>query len=369
MKFTCNTKPLNDALALGIVNSNVSKYYAKSNLAQITATKTKVTINLEASYIVSELALKGMGDTDETVTTFVDSLLFKQLVSTFETTTITLEFVAGGLILHSGKSKFTLPQMMESGELELRKPSSVEGLVATDVARDDWKFIKDNQMFAISMSFEQPVYTRVWVGESGDVLVCDLTDGVVTHSRRSKLQATCLLSDTVINLLSSLPEGAKIRQNDRNYIVTVTTDSFSYTSEFTPQYEDDPDVGSYHSEIILPSTIEPKEVITVSAPALNKFMGQASLLSSGTEAQIEMSVEGKQLTLKDDNVDCKVDIESGDVEPFAVSFKTSYLASIISNFGNAKLHISPRVRDDKVVGVGFWTSDLGAVLAAVEDEA
>ena len=127
MNFNVSTKPLTDALNLGVINQNVSKFYQKSCLAQVTASKRDLKINLEASNVLSELHLRGSGDSEETVTTFVDCLLLKQLVSTFEANVTTFEFTEGGLILHSGKSKFTLPKMIDDSELELNSPSKLEG--------------------------------------------------------------------------------------------------------------------------------------------------------------------------------------------------------------------------------------------------
>ena len=148
MNFTCSTKPLKDALGLGVVKSNVSKFYQKSCLAQLTATNSDLRINLEASYVSTELRLKGQGDNteDSRSTVFVDCLTLSDLVNTFESSTITLEFTQGGLILHSGKSKFTLPQIVEESDLELKRPQEVSADAdKLELAKSNWKFIKDHQ--------------------------------------------------------------------------------------------------------------------------------------------------------------------------------------------------------------------------------
>lgn len=368
MNFNVSTKPLTDALNLGVVNQNVSKFYQKSCLAQITASRRDLKINLEAANVLSELHLKGSGDADETVTIFVDCLLLKQLVSTFEASVTTFEFTEGGLILHSGKSKFTLPKMLDGSELELTAPNtSEEGTgAAITIDQADWKFIKDHQMYAIAMSFIHPVYTRVWLGESGDVLVGDFDNSLFTHSKKSKLGNTCLLSDTIINLFNTLPEGAKLRSLGSSYIVTVTTDGFDYISEFKPIYESDEGVGSYNSDIILDMMNHGDAGVKVNTAAINKFLNQAALLSTNTEDTIKFIVSDGNVSLVDNNVDCKLPVE-GDVESFSVEFKTSLLKSVISNFDEEVVSVAPMKQEDTVAGILIWSKNMTAVLASIDE--
>lgn len=367
MKFTLSTKPFADALALGVVNANISKFYAKSCVAQLTATKNSLTVNLEAAFIVTELRLKGMSDVDEIASIFVDCALLKQLVSTFETSTITLEFTDGGLILHSGKSKFTLPKMVDADELSLNRPSDVSAESTTsEIKKADWKFIKDFQMYAISMAFIHPVYTKVWVGGNGDVIVGDMDNSLFTHSEKNNLGATCLLSDTIINLFNSLPESAKLTQIDRSYQIQAATDGFEMISEFTPQYESDEDVGSYNSDMILAMMTKPEDnFVEVSTAAINKFLSQADLLSSSNEDTIILGVADGQMYIKDANVDCKIEVK-GETTPFQIDFKTSLLKSVISNYNDEKINLSYLEQDGTAVGIIVWTKDLCTVLAGVD---
>lgn len=367
MKFTVSTKPLSDGLNLGIVNANVSQFYKKSCLAQITADKNTLKINLEAAFITSEIRLKGSGDVSEAVTVFVDSLVLKKLVSTFEAATTTLEFAEGGLILHSGKSKFTLPKLVDGDELSLNVPALPE-YTAESIAvdKEDWKFIKDYQMYAIAMSFIHPVYTKVWVSKTGDVLVGDFDNSLFTHSTKNKLDDTCLLSDTIINLFNAIPEGAKLVKVDNSYLIQVTTDGFEFISQFTPQYESDEDVGDYNSAIILSMMEHPETgAIKVNTAAISKFMGQADLLSSSTEDIIKLMVSNHHLTLKDNNIDCQVDVEGNCIE-FSIDFKTALLKSVISNYSGDTVKLSPMMQDDEVVGIIIWNDELTTVLAGVD---
>lgn len=370
MKFSCSTRPLIDALNLGIVNQNVSKFYQKSCLAQLTADRHTLRVNLEADGVLTELHLKGSGDADETVTVFVDSLTLKQLVATFEAPVTSFEFTEGGLVLHSGKSKFNLPKMIDGEELELKAPARAEATnPVIDIDKSDWKFIKDYQMYAIAMSFIHPVYTKVWVGAEGDVIVGDFDNSLFTHSKKSKLGKTCLLRDTVINLFNTLPDGAKLTQLDRSYLITVQTDGFEYASEFTPQYENDEGVGSYNSEIILGMmAADESKAIKVNVAAINKFLNQAALLSSGTEDVITFSYDVDQVTLKDNNVDCKIDVAGvPGVEHYEVQFKTTLLKSVVGNCDEDEVKVAPMVQEDTVIGITVWTKNMTVILAGIDD--
>jgi len=367
MKFVTNTKPLSDALNLGIINANVSNFHKKSCIAQITASKDTLKINLEAARICSEIHLKGNGD-DGVETIFVSSLLIKQLVSTFESSTTELEFTGGGLILHSGSSKFTLPKMVDESELELEAPKVPDySAPEIDIDKSDWKFIKDSQMYAIAMSFIHPVYTRVWIGEGGDVLVGDFDNSLFTHSNKSKLGRTCLLSDTIINLFNSIPDGSKLIQSGDSYIIKYKSDSFEYVSQFTPQYESDENIGSYNSDIFLGMMEHPGSGISVSAPVITKFLNQSLLLAGSEDDTINFSVEGNLITLKDRNVDCKVKLESEVNEPFSIEFKSESLRKVIANYGDDVISFVPIYQDDEVSGILIWNNDLTTLLAGVEE--
>lgn len=369
MKFVTNTKPLSDALDLGVISSNVSNFHKKSTVVQVTATKSTLKINIESAFVCSEILLRGQGDEDTSVTVFVGSLILKQLVNTLDSAQVTLEFAENGLILHSGKSKFTLPKLVDADELELASPT-IPDYDSKEIAiiKQDWKFIKDNQMFAIAMSFIHPVYTRVWLGASGDVIVGDFDSSLFTKSNKTNLGNTCLVSDTVVNLFNTVPDGTKLIQVDRAYLLKYECDSFSYTSQFNPLYEDDENVGSYNSEIFLDMMKHPDDYITVKASSLSKFLNQADMLSSATEDRISMSVDANgEISLHDNNVDCKVSGSvSGSVVPYSLDFKSESLRRIISNYDENDIAISSMEVDGEVSGILVWDNELTTVLAGVE---
>ena len=372
MKFTVATKPFSDGLNLAIINSNITQYYQKSCVTQITAKDTVLRVNVEADGLRSEVILRGKADVPGTeASVMVDSVLLKQLVGTFEDAVTTVEFTQGGLILHSGKSQFTLPQMLDATELSLAAPvMPVEGQTVTKAAikHDDWRFIKDSQLYAIAMAFIHPVYTYVWVGNNGQVLVGDVDNGVFTQSFKGNLNTTCLLKDTIINLFDSLPEGAELLHFDNNYIISVVTDGFTLRSQFVPVYEDDEDVGSYNSEMISGLMAFPDdECVKVSSAALNKFLSQADLFSRDVEKTIKLDISNNQLTLKDDYVDCAVKVEGSSEVAFHQVFKTKLLKAALNHFTQDVLKLAPMYQEDQVVGIIIQSEDLTTVIAGVDE--
>lgn len=367
MQFITNTKPLVDSLNLGVIGSNISKYNSRTCTAQITASKEKLVINLEAESVYTQIELHGSGNEDTTVVSFVSNTLFKQLVNTFENSTTTFEFVEGGIILHSGKSKFTLPEISSEADMSLRKPSDVVATGASvDVNKDKWKFIKDSQVFAISMSYVSPIYTYTWVGSNGDVLTGDNDNGLFTHSLQNPLDSTCLLQESVINFFDSLPEGATMTKNNDSYIVRISNDSYDMVSEVVPTYEDDD--HQYNSEIILGLFSKPQEYFTVEPNSVFKVLSQAELLSSAVSAEdgrIHVALSNGVLTFHDSNIDASV-VTSNHCEDFQLDFYIKAIKSVLSKFEGDSINIAPTYLDGEVTGILIWNDKLESVLAGAE---
>lgn len=366
MKFQLSTKPLADALNLGVIPANISKYFRLSCLAQLTASKNQLRINLQASSIATEILLKGLGDVEEEVTAFVDCLVLKQIVATLDSSTVTIEYADGGVVLHSGSSKITLPQLADSGDGELKRPNvPSENDVKMKLDLDDWKFIKDRQMYAVALSFVHPIYMNAWVGESGDVIVGDFDNSLFTFSKKNKLGKTCLLTDTIINLFNSLPEGAEITAMGDSYWVGVKTDGFEYASEFTPKYEG-PETGDYKSDVFLSAVIKDAEnTVKVATAPISKFLSQADLLRTG-KSEIQFTVNGNQLELKDSNIDCKIPIE-GKCHDFSIVLDAENFKPVISHFDAENVSISPSMQEGEVGGLIIWTDDLSVIIGAQEE--
>ena len=367
MTFTLSTKPLADALALGVVNANISKFNNRSCIAQITATRAGLTINLEPNLIVTEIRLKGMGDSDSQEVRFVDSLLFKQLVSTFETNTISIEFVEGGIVLHSGKSKFNLANITES-DGSLNKPEmgdyGDDGLV---IDKSKWSFIKNRQQQFASMAFLHPVYTRYYINDSGDVLIGDFDQSVFSHSNKGTLGETCLISDTILNLICSVPDGAKIKKISNGYQIHVTTDAFELISDFHPEHEEDEGIGSYNSDIILSLLQKTAQYVKIPSRAVEKILKQSELLSRSSEDSIMFGVQNGVAFFEGSNIDGKIDVEGNKDVNFKVEFKLKLLSQVLTNYPGDTIYVGPMVQDDEVVGIVSWDDDIEVVLAGKDD--
>lgn len=364
MNFTVSTKPLADALNLSVINANISKFYQKSCLAQLSADAHMLTINLEAASISTEVKLKGSGDSEEKAVVFVDCAALKSIVGTFDASVTTLEFTENGLILHSGSSTFTLPKMVDAAGMELAKPAHAEdGQPSIKLDKNDWKFIDDHQMYAIGTSFAYPVYTKVWVGEKGDVIVGDFAQSLFTFSKKCKLGKTCLLSDTIINFMISLPDGATITCLDNSYRVDVKCDAFEYAAEFTPKYESDPGVGSYQSEDMFAAADQKDEnnFITVPVESIKKIMSQSSILASAGEHITHLSFASSELRISDSNVDCKMKVD-GTCCDFNIDLETELFRSSINNIDATSVKIYPIMQEGIAAGVALCTEAMSVIL-------
>ena len=372
MKFTVATKPLKEALDLGVINSNISKFYQKSNLAQITMLDTnRLVVNLEASNILTEITLKGnfeqddLGSTNNSV--FVDCAMLKSLVASLDTTTVSLETIDGGLQIVSGSSKFKLASIVEGDELELTKPKEfVASENVVEIKKDDWKFIQDYQMYSIAMSFIMPVYTYVWVGDLG-VMVGDFENTLFTYSKKKLLNETCLLSSTVINLVTELHEGAKIVQDGDSYLVSVETDGYKYVTEFKPIHETDEGVGSYKADMMIEIIENGTDDVVVNKEDFNNILNQADMLNSDADGEISFEATEEYIKIKDDNVDANISYKKNELTaPYKLDFKLQTLKAILNNIEGESVHISKLTTDGEDSGIVVWTDSMSVMVAGLD---
>ena len=371
MKFTTNTRPLIEALNLGIIDSNITNFYKRSCITQLTATADALIVNIESSMICTEIRLNGVGEGDGVATAFVDSSLFKKLVNTLESN-VCIEFDSNGIKLQSGRSKFSLgnsiADAVDISDFSLKSPKLPEADVEfVNISKEDWKFIKDNQTYAVSSSFTHPVYTKIWVGEDGDVLTGDYDISLYTHSKHGTLGTSCLLSDTIINLLNSLPETAQIAKVDNDYVVKFAKDAYTYVTQFTPQYESEEDVGSYRSDIFLSKMVHPEKSNKVSTKLVVKLLNQALLLAPSNGDVIKITVNGNSMSVINSNVNGQIELE-GDTNDlnYTINFRLDLLKQVISNYGDMFINISPLYDGETPVGIIVWNDDLTTILAGVE---
>ena len=369
MKFTVATKPLSDALNLGIINNNISTFYKKSVICEVNAIKDKLIINVEAESIMSQIEVIGSGDEECCSAIFVSSSLFKQLVNTFENPVTYIEFTDSGLVLYNGTSRFTLDKMLDSTDLSLTRPANIPEVKSNEILinKDNWKFVKDHQMYAISVAYIHPVYTKVYAGDDNSIIVGDFDNSIFTCSFNNQIKETCLLSDTIINLLTSLPEGAKMISVDKGYVIQVTTDAYSLVTQFIPRYESDPDIGSYHSEMIMSlMNTDTSSCVKCDRVAIAKFMSQFDLLSSGSDTIIHVKLNNKVLEFYDEKLNCKVNVDNPNDISFDIAFKESLFKSLIANMDSDNISIVPLFSDGVANGIVVMTDSMKAMIAGVD---
>lgn len=370
MKFTLSTKPLVTAANLAIINSNVTKFYHKSVMVELTATQNKLLINTEATSIISEVKLSGVGDSTEEARIFVDALTFKNLISTLKASQVELEFEDNALIVTCGKSSFSLPKLADAKDGSFTSPVELtDDVIATadlvDISK--WKFIKDHQMFAKADSYTAPVYTYVWAGASGDAIVGDYNNSIFTHSNSSQMKTDCLLSETIINLVTSLPENTKIVRSGDTYVLYIAADSYEYRSQITPETESEDGLGIYNADIIKSIMEMSANIVKVDGSEIITALNQSALLTVDKNPKIEFKVDSDGVHLKDKRIDVVIPIEGTVDKPYTLSFKPSQLKPLISNSPDTLLELCPRIADDEVVGIIVGSKGYTAVLAGSEE--
>lgn len=370
MKFTLSTKPLVTAANLVIINSNVTKFYHKSVMVELTATQNKLMLNTEATSIVSEVKLSGVGDSAEEARIFVDALTFKNLISTLKGSQVELEFAENALVVTCGKSSFSLPKLADAKDGAFVTPIELtEDIIAkaNSVDLSKWKFIKDHQMYAKADSYTAPVYTYVWAGASGDAIVGDYNNSIFTHSVSSQMETDCLLSETIINLVTSLPENTKIVRSDDTYVLYISADSYEYRSQITPMIESEDGTGLYNAEIIKSIMVMSANTVKVDGSEIITALNQSALLTVDKEPRIDFKVDSEGVHLVDKRINVVIPVDGTVDKPYSLSFKPSQLKPLISNSPDTLLELCPRIADDEVVGIIVSAKGYTAVLAGSEE--
>lgn len=355
MKFTVSTKPLKTATDLVVIDSNVSKFYHRSILLQITVDGNTMTLNTEGTAIFSQVKLIGSAETkSDKVSVLLDNVLFKKLISTINTPQVTIELTDNGIVLTAGKSTYSLPKMMDSTEVSLNAPATFTDKQlenALDMDKSSWKFIKEHQIYAKSVSMESPVYTYVWTGDT-DVIVGDMEKSLFTHSNVGQFDKPCLLSDNIINLLTSMPDDAKVIPVNDSYIITVKSDSYEYTAQFTPKYESEQN-GDYNAPIILDMmNVDESTGVIVNSDEIINALNQVMLLSDVKKPIVNFSVSKESITIKDSRVNCVIPTESVYTgNPYSLIFEPARLKTVISSCTDSVVKICPTCMEDEVVGI------------------
>ena len=111
---------------------------------------------------LQKLRYQVLGTVEKESTIFVDCMILKKLVDSFDFQTTILKFVGNSLELYSNSSKFVLPMIIDS-EISMDSPRSdyVE-FDELDFISENWRFVRDNQACFLDTNFTETVYNYVW---------------------------------------------------------------------------------------------------------------------------------------------------------------------------------------------------------------
>lgn len=365
MKFTTSTKPLKTALGLAVVGKNVDRNIQKSTVVQLTADDKTLRINTEAASIRTEVTLYGTG-AGESTSIIVDAVMLKNLISTIDAQQIDLDFENPNYVsVVSGTSYFKIPKILDAAEVSLHRPMGVAGEGA-DVNKADWQFITAHQSFALPTNTTAfPQYNNVWVSENGDVLTGDMVSQVFTHSQKSNLKDTYLLTESIINLLCSVPDGSKISKgDDDSYSISYGSDSIQYLAEFAPKRENDAN-GFYRStEILQFFSVGNAPYVEVGVSEISKVLGQLKIVS-GKDTKVAMELSADKITFTGNSIKADVPATGNLTDTFGGNVRIDFLSNIVSALPESSVKISKgtNAKSGNCVGLIFSSGDLTVVLS------
>lgn len=371
MKYVVSRESLVKSVDLAIINKNVTKLYQKSAIVQITASKECLKLNVESTAIKTEVILLGNAETTDGSdygVAFVDCVQFKSLINTLTSEVVSFEFVSGGLVIYSEKSKFMLSNIINVNAFNLESPNFDEEPVKNPVPLElsGWRTLQNKQLYALANPYTtKPVFTRAWIGSNSTILVCNVDDGIYTMSERVTLGEDCLLTDTIINMIASMPDGAELYTNgNHSYYLVVDKDSFRYVSKFTPDYEGN---GlTYHSEMIVGKIEEQTGKIVIPKDQIAKFLTQVSIVSSNTaDNDMYMQFSEGRIHFKSVNIDCSVDSSVVEqIDDFDVKLNCKRLYTALSHFDENDLVFSVIRNDETAVALCISDGDTDVMISA-----
>ena len=110
--------------------------------------------------------------------------------------------------------------------------------------------------------------------------------------------------------------------------------------------------------------------IKVNTSSILKAINQSDLLSTEDKSSkaLFIDVDGSVLTVADDNVDCKVDVEGNPAIKYNIKMKAPNFKSAISNIDSDSVYISPVTNDEseELVGLMMWTDNMSILIAGAD---
>lgn len=364
MKFSVSTKPLKKAVDLTVIPKNVTATFQRSSLLQISATDKELKLNTESDSIQSEVILYGTG-TGEPITICTDCIKFKSLISTISASQIDLDITESAITIHANKSTFTIPLEANSvGRLaepyHITKEELTQGI---DVDNDCWSFIKDHQMFAVPKDTTLPVCRYTYLGEDGNSLTGNVDYSLFTLAPYSQFSSTSLVTNTIINLMTNLPETAKMLHHVDSYVIGAFVDSYEYRVQLTPKVESE-DVGYYNADMIMEIMNQDNGGIKLSAKAIITALQQSNLLADAN-TPVSLICEADKVHLKDKRIDSVIDAEIN-AEPFDVALVPEFFKSALTNVPDDDITIKPIFTEDELSGIVIESGVMSVLLGKYE---
>ena len=116
--------------------------------------------------------------------------------------------------------------------------------------------------------------------------------------------------------------------------------------------------------------IDMDNAIKVNTSAILKAINQSDLLSTEDKSSkaLFIDVDGSVLTVADDNVDCKVDVEGNPAINYNIKMKAPNFKSAIANIDSDSVYISPVTNDEseELVGLMMWTDNMSILVAGAD---
>lgn len=365
LNFTVSTKPLVDGVNISIIDGNITRYYPKSGIVYISAGDGKLTIHHDGEYVSTSITFRGSCD-DGSSAVYVDAALFKKLINTLSSDHVTFEFSQSSLVLHSGSAKYLLQQTAAEftpNVISELTSDELDHSIPIDV--NDWKQLKSNQLYAKSSNVRNMIYTLVYISDSGDALVCDMDNSLLTHSSISGIGETCMIPDGVVYMLASMQSGCLVKRDDK-FIAASVTDAYECLASFAPIYESD-DIGSYNADMII-NLLQANNDSSMLAKVsdLKKAMNQASLLSTNKNYIIKCDFTSDAILFKTSTMECSIPVVNGPSEPFMLNFNPELLGKVIFHMPSDDISIRPTYNGDTIVGITCECGFLTVTLAACE---
>jgi len=370
MRFTINTTPLQSVLDLVVVSNNISKFYARSTVLQISVDKeNQLKFNSEADSVISEAIMKGQieGVVTSDSIAFVDAVLFKQLIDTFDSTTVSIEFKTDYITVYSGRSTFNVANLVAATDMQLKSPVEPVG-EECDLNSDIWKLVKDKQLYALSDNFVRLVYTYIYNG-SDKIITGDYIHSLFTLSKKGGLPSNCLLSTNIMNIILSVDSKSKIYHVGESFVIVDVNDAFKFTSELKPRYESDLALGSYNSDIIMDIFDNVgADGITIPLAKIKVLLSQTNILSEGDVPSIKWTCAKGKLKLLSDNVDGQIEGKLiGKSLNWELIFKLKIIIDVISNLEGENINIYPTFQEDVVNALIFKDESVSVILAGIQE--